>query len=142
MGLHMEMAEKRADRLGVHTAVEAEYKQCGYDQADEPGAAGFRFPKPRLRVAISAIPGLKVAMHAAFGKPGALRQAPDALLAVFTNRVENNNTFGPQSHRVGPSCEERRNSGLNSLFQSTGPMPDCPTLNGSPCLPNSVECET
>src|SRR5688572_22967240 len=132
MGLHMEMAEKRADRLGSHTAFEAEYKQRGHDQADEPGAAGFRFPKPRLRVAISAIPGLEVAMHAAFGKPGAIRPVPDALLAVFTNRVENDNALSPQSHRVGPSCEERRNSCLNSLSQSTGPMPDCPALNGSP----------
>src|SRR5918998_6389724 len=106
MGLHMEMAEKRAECLGSHTAFEAEYKQRGHDQADEPGAASLGFPKPRLRVAISAIPGLKVAMHAAFGKPGAIRQAPDALLTVFTNRVENNNTFSPQSHRVGPSFEE------------------------------------
>src|SRR5687768_15362975 len=85
MGLHMEMAEKLTDRLGAHTAFEAEYKQRGHDQADEPGAAGLRFPKPRLRVAISAIPGLEVAMHAAFGKPGAIRQAPDALLTVFMN---------------------------------------------------------
>src|SRR5918992_4318283 len=115
MGLHMEMAEKHADRVGSHTAVEAEYKQCGYDQADEPGAASLGFPKPRLWVAISAIPALEVAMHAAFGKPGALRQAPDALLAVFTNRLENDNALGPQSHGVGPSCEERRNSCLNSL---------------------------
>src|ERR671913_2553463 len=87
MGLHTEMAEKHADRLGSHTAFEAEYKQCGHDQADEPGAAGLRFPKPRLRIAISAIPGLEVTMHAAFGKPGSLRQAPDALLPVFINRV-------------------------------------------------------
>src|SRR5688572_24808813 len=132
MGLHMEMAEKLTDRLGSHPAFEAEHKQRGHDQADEPGTPCFRFPKPRLRVAISAIPGLEVAMHAAFGKPGSLRQAPDALLAVFTNRVENDNALSPQSHRVGPSCEERRNSCLNSLSQSTGPMPDCPALNGSP----------
>src|SRR5688500_9260670 len=139
MGLHMEMAEKHADRLGSHTAFEAEYKQRGHDQADEPGAAGFRFPKPRLRVAISAIPGLEVAMHAAFGKPGAIRQAPDALLTVFTNRVENDNALGPQSHGVGPSFEERRNSGSNSLSQSTGPMPDCPALNGSPTGPSGAD---
>src|SRR5918993_1454018 len=111
MGLHMEIAEKRPERLGSHAAFEAEHEQRGHDPADEPGAAGFGFPKPRLRVAISAIPGLEVAMHAAFGKPSAIRQAPDALLTVFTNRVENDNALSPQSHRVGPSCEERRNSG-------------------------------
>src|SRR5262249_38021959 len=44
-------------------------------------------------------------MYAAFGKPGAIRQAPDALLAVCTNRVENDNTLGPQSHGVGPCSE-------------------------------------
>src|SRR5918998_5741902 len=115
MGLHMEMAEKRAECLGSQPAFEAEYKQRGHDQADEPGAASLGFPKPRLWGAISAIPGLEVAMHAAFGKPGSLRQAPDALLTVFMNRVENDNALSPQSHRVGPSCQERRNSCLNSL---------------------------
>src|SRR5688572_23580912 len=105
MGLHMELREKHADRLGSQTAFQAASKQRGHGHADEPGAAGFRFPKPRLRVAISAIPGLEVAMHAAFGKPGAIRHAPDALLAMFTNRVENDDALGPQSHRVGPSSE-------------------------------------
>src|SRR5688572_22481241 len=137
MGLHVEMAEKRAEPLGAHTAVEAKHKQRGHDQADEPGAASLGFPKPRLRVAISAIPGLEVAMHAAFGKPGAVRQAPDALFTVFTNCVENDNALGPQSHGVGPSFEERRNSGSNSLSQSTGPMPDCPALNSSPSRTNA-----
>ena len=32
-------------------------------------------------------------MYAAFGKPGAIRQTPDALLAVCTNRVENATDF-------------------------------------------------
>ena len=40
---------------------------------------------------------LEVTMHTAFGKSGSLGKAPDALLAVFTNRVENANAFGPQS---------------------------------------------
>src|SRR5688572_17508782 len=118
MGLHTEMAEKLTDRLGAHTAFEAKHKQRGHDQADEPGAAGLRFPKPRLRVASSAIPGLEVAMHAAFGKPGAIRQTPDALLTVFTNRVEKDNALGPQSH-IGRSSEEGMNSGRNSVPQST-----------------------
>jgi len=38
---------------------------------------------------ISAVDRLEMAMHAAFGKSGSIRQAPDALFAVFTNRVEN-----------------------------------------------------
>src|SRR5688500_1114589 len=138
--LHVEMTGKRAAPPAAHTAVQPVHKQRGHDQADEPaGTAGLGFPKPRLRVAVSAIPGLEVAMHAAFGKPGAIRQAPDALLTVFTNRVENDNALGPQSHGVGPSFEERRNSGSNSLSQSTGPMPDCPALNGSPTGPSGAD---
>jgi hypothetical protein len=46
-----------------------------------------------------------MAMHAAFGKASSIRQASDALLTVFTNRVENDNALGPQSHGVGPCSE-------------------------------------
>ena len=45
-----------------------------------------------------------------FGKPGAIRQAPEALLAVCTNRLENDNAFGPQSHGVGLSSAGCLNS--------------------------------
>ena len=118
MGLQMEMAEKLADGFGSHTSFEAKHKQGGHDQADEPGAACLCFPQRRLRVAVSAVDRLEVTMYAAFGKPGLLRKAPDALLAVFTNRVENENALGPQSH-IGSSSEERLNSCSNSLSQST-----------------------
>src|SRR5262249_61523296 len=47
---------------------------------------------------VSAIDRVKVSMHTTLGKPGALRQAPDALLTVVTNRVDNDNALGPQSH--------------------------------------------
>jgi hypothetical protein len=77
----------------------------GHDQADEPGSAGLRFPQRRLRVAVSAVDRLEVTMHAAFGKSSLLRKASDALLTMFTNRVENENAFGPQSHSVGPYSE-------------------------------------
>src|SRR5215475_3080035 len=118
MGLQMETAEKLAERFGPHAAFEAKHKEGGHDQADEPGAAGLRFPQRRLRVAIAAVHRLEVTMHAAFGKTRARRQVPYALLAVFTNRVENDNTLGPQSHRVGP-CSEGWLTSRKLALQST-----------------------
>src|SRR5262249_6663283 len=98
-------AEKLAERLRSHPSFAAGHQQRGHHQADQPGAAGWRFPQRRPRVAVPAIHCLEGSMDAAFGKPGAIRQAPDALFAVFTNRVENDNTLGPQSHGVGPCSE-------------------------------------
>jgi hypothetical protein len=43
-----------------------------------------------------------VTMHAAFGKARLFRKTSEALLAVVTNRVENDNALGPKSHGVGP----------------------------------------
>ena len=74
-------------------------------------------------------------MHAAFGKTGAIRQAPDALFAVFTNRVENDNTLGPQSHGVGPCSEGWLTSRRKSALQSTRSTAICPALRGCPFLP-------
>src|SRR5262249_16835337 len=122
-------AAKLAEGFGSHASFEAKHKQRGHDQADEPGAACLGFPKRRLRVAISAIHCLEVSMYAAFGKPGAIRQAPDALLAVFTNRVENDNTLGPQSHGVGP-CSEGWLQMEKSALQSTRSTAGCPALRG------------
>src|SRR5215813_3264066 len=78
-------------------------------------------------------------MYAAFGKPGAIRQAPDALLAVCTNRVENDNTLGPQSHGVGP-CSEGWLQLEKSALQSTRSTAGCPALRGCPSssLPTSL----
>jgi hypothetical protein len=56
----------------------------------------------------------------------------DALCTVFTNRVENLNTFGPQSHIVGPYSEGWLNSWRNSAFQSTRSTTACPALGGYP----------
>src|SRR4030095_4781478 len=98
MLLQVETAEKLAERFGPHTAFEAKHKEGDHDQADEPVSACLRFPKRRLRVAVSAVDRLEVTMHAAFGKSSVLRKAPDALFAVLTNRVENDNALGPQSH--------------------------------------------
>src|SRR5678815_4991207 len=95
-----------ADRTGlskssVHRHLQAIDRRDRYPESSlwetEPGAAWLGFPKRRFRVAISAIDCLEMAMHAAFGKAGSIRQAPDALLTVFTNRVENDNALGPQS---------------------------------------------
>src|SRR5262249_46816682 len=72
-------------------------------------------------------------MDAAFGKSGAICQAPDALLAVCTNRVENDNTLGPQSHGVGP-CSEGWLQLEKSALQSTRSTAGCPALRGCPDL--------
>jgi hypothetical protein len=115
--LQMETAEKLADRRGSHASFEAKPTQGGHDQAEKPGAACLRFPKRRLRVAISAVDRLEMAMHAAFGKADSIRQAPDALFAVLTNRVENDNALGPQSHGVGPCSKGWLKSWRNQLFR-------------------------
>src|ERR1700746_27609 len=108
------MSEKPAGGVGSPAALKAEHQQRGHDQADEPGAAGLGFPQRRLRVALSAFYGLKGSMYAACGEPGSLCQAPNALCAVFTNRLDNDNTFGPQSHGVGPCSEGWLKSWLKS----------------------------
>src|SRR5262249_36490307 len=85
----------------------------------------------RLRVTVAALNRLEVSMYAAFGKPGVIRQAPDALLAVCTNRVANDNTLGPQSHGVGP-CSEGWLPLEKSALQSTRSTAGCPALRGCP----------
>src|SRR5215471_12567654 len=98
MGLQAQTAEKLAEGFGSHASFEAEHQQRGHDQADEPGAACLGFPKRRLRVAISALYCLKVSMYAAFGKPGAIRQAPNALFVsdcveMYQNGQDENVAF-------------------------------------------------
>src|SRR5262245_49327620 len=131
MPFQAQTAEKFAQCFRSYPSFKAKHKQGGHDQTDQPGTAGWRFPQRRLRVAISAIHGLEVSMYAAFGQPGAIRQAPDALLAVFTNRVENDNTLGPQSHGVGP-CSEGWLQLEKSALQSTRSTAGCPALRGCP----------
>src|SRR3569832_914637 len=83
-------------------------------------------------------------MHAAFGKSGLLRQASDALLPVFTNRVENDQALGPQSHSGGPCSEGWLKSCLKSALQSTRSTTHCPALETWPVVPNitgpSIRC--
>ncbi len=55
---------------------------------------------------VSATDRLKVAVYAAFEKSSALSKTSNTLLTMFTNRVENEKTFGPQSHIVGLCSEE------------------------------------
>src|SRR5438046_10668733 len=105
MRLQMETTEKLAQRFGPHAAFEAKHKEGGDDQADEPSSAYRRFPQRRFRVAISALARLEVTMHAAFGQASVCRKTPDALLPVFTNRVEKEHAFGPQSHGFGLSYD-------------------------------------
>src|SRR5688572_10301765 len=106
MRLKMETAEKLADGVGSNPALEAKYKESGHDQTEEPGAAFLRFPQPLFRVAVAAIDGLEVTMHAAFGQAHLVGKTSDAQLPGFTNNVENAKTVGPQSHVVGPYAEE------------------------------------
>src|SRR5215468_3575393 len=73
-----------------------------------------------------------MAMHAAFGQPGSIRQAPDTLFAVFTNRVENANALAPQSHGVGPCSEGWLKSWKKSALQSTRSTTGCPALGAYP----------
>src|SRR4030095_10047291 len=75
---------------------------------------------------------LEVTMHAAFGKSGLLRKASDALLPVFTNRVENDQALGPQSHSGGPCSEGWLKSCLTSALQSTRSTTHCPALETWP----------
>src|SRR5262245_41463567 len=72
-------------------------------------------------------------MHTAFGKASAIGQTPDALLAILTNRVENDNALGPQSHGVGPYSEGWLTS-RKSALQSTRSTATCPALRGCPHL--------
>jgi hypothetical protein len=74
------------------------------------------------------------AITPAFRKAGALRKSPDALLSVFTNRVENENTFGPQSHGVGPCSEGWLKSWRKSVLQSTRSTTGCPALGEYPAM--------
>src|SRR5215472_10573712 len=126
MGLQVQTAGKFAECLGSHPSFEAKHKQRGHDQADQPVSAYLCFPQRRLRVAVAALDRLEVTMHAAFGKSDAFRKVPDALLPVFTNRVENANAFGPQSHGVGPYSEGWLKSWRKSVLQSTRSTADCP----------------
>src|SRR6266568_6966959 len=136
MRIQAKATKKLAECLGSHTSFEAKHKQGGHNQADQPGAACLGFPQRRLRVAISAIHCLEMAMHTAFGKAGAIRQAPDALFAVLANRVENDSTLGPQSHGVGPCSEGWLKSYMKSALQSTRSTATCPALGGCPPLAN------
>src|SRR5262249_50650684 len=132
MRLQMEMAEKLAEGFSPHAAFEAKHKQSGHDQTEEPGAAFLGFPQRRLRVAVAAVHRLEVTMHAAFGKSGLLRKASDALLPGFTNRVENDQALGPQSHGGGPCSEGWLKLCLKSALQSTRPTTQFPALETWP----------
>src|SRR5215467_1119303 len=132
MRFQAKTAKKLAECLGSHAPFETEHQQACHDQADKPGTTCLGLPKRRLRGAVSAIDRLKVSMHATLGKPGAIRQAPDALLTVVTNRVDNDNAFGPPSHGVGPCSEGWLTSRRKLALQSTRSTATCPALRGTP----------
>src|SRR5215813_8695461 len=51
---------------------------------------------------------------------------------MLTNRLENDNAFGPPSHGVGPCSEGWLKSWLKSALQSTRSTADCPALRRYP----------
>src|SRR5687768_5768079 len=104
MRLQTKTTEELADRFRSHSSLETKYKESGHHQAEEPTPAFFRFPQPRLGMAVSTVHRLEVTMHDAFRKTSALGKASNALLTVCTNRVDNLKTFGPKSH-VGRSSD-------------------------------------
>ena len=67
------MTAKLTERFGSNAALEAKHAEGGNAQADEPSAAFWGCPQPRLGRAVSACHRLRVARHAAVGKPGATR---------------------------------------------------------------------
>src|SRR5262245_53347804 len=138
MRFQAQTAKKLAECLGSHAPFETEHQQACHDQADKPGATCLGLPKRRLRGAVSAIDRLKVSMHATLGKPGAIRQAPDTLLPVVTNRVENDNALGPQSHGVGPCSDGWLTSRRKLALQSTRSTATCPALRGTPTIATCI----
>src|SRR5215470_4826579 len=116
--LALRRASRLAERCRAHSSLEAENKEGGYHQAEEPPAAFFRFPQPRLGVAVSACHRLCLTLDAAFGQSSALGKTSNALRAVFTNGVANPQAFVPKSH-VGRLSEGGLNSCRNSAPQRT-----------------------
>jgi hypothetical protein len=105
MRLQAQTAEKLAERFRPNTALETERKKGGDPQTQEPTVAFFRFPPPRLWVAVSAFHRLFETMHTALGEPGLMSHVSDALRGVVIKSVDNAKTFGPKFH-VGLSSEE------------------------------------
>src|SRR6266850_900283 len=118
MLLQAQASEKRAHCFCSHPALEAKRIENRDDQADEPPAPLFAFPKPRLGMAISARHRLPQAMHAALGEPGLTGDLANTGLGVFTKGVENQAAFGPISH-VGQSSAGFLNSWQHSVPQRT-----------------------
>ena len=114
MPLQMKPSEKLAHRFRPNPALEAKEIEHRDDQADEPTAACFGFPKPRLRVAITARYRLPQTMHAALGESSLNRDLSKACLGVVTKGVENQTAFRPKSH-VGRSSAGYLNSWWNSV---------------------------
>src|SRR5438128_2450989 len=82
--------------------------------------------KQAARYCALSLPNWNVGKSSSFGK------ASNALRTMFTHRVENQKTFGPQSHLVGPCSARWLKSCRNSAFQSTRSTTACPVLGGYP----------
>src|SRR5205807_10646887 len=102
MPLQVKPSEKLAHRFRPNPALETKEIEHRDDQADEPTAACFGFPKPRLGVAIAARYRLPQTMHAALRESGLNCDLSNACLGVVTKGVENQTAFRPKSH-VGRS---------------------------------------
>jgi hypothetical protein len=98
MGLKAKAAEKRAEAVGSHAALETKNLESGHHQAKEPTVTFLGFPKPRLVMTVPTIPRLLKPMPTAFRQPSLMGKMSNALLAIFTHRVENLTIFRPKSH--------------------------------------------
>jgi hypothetical protein len=98
MRLQAKTAEKLAERFRSNTAFETKSKQGGDHQTQEPTVACFRFPQPRLWMAIAPLHGLLETMHTAFGKPCLLGKTSNTLGGGITKTVDNAKAFVPKSH--------------------------------------------
>src|SRR5258708_4432899 len=118
------MREKLADRFEAHAALETEGIEGRHHQTREPTSAVLGFPQPRLRVAVSACHGLFETMHTALGNPRLTGKLARALRHIVTKRVENQQTFRPKSHVVGPLSYGWLKSRGTSALPRSGPTTD------------------
>src|SRR4029077_3070541 len=112
MLFQVETSEKRAHRFRSHAALPPKIIEDGNDEADEPPATLFGFPKPRLGMLMAVVHRLPQPMHATLGEARLQGNLPDTCLGIISKGVENEAAFSPESH-VGRSSAGGLNSWLN-----------------------------
>src|SRR6266478_9692066 len=82
MLFQVETREKRAHRFRSHAALQPKIIEDGNDEADEPPATLFGFPKPRLGMLIAVGHRLPQPMHATLGEARLQGNLPELALAL------------------------------------------------------------